>query len=198
LTNNAGISRYASVAASGNNVYVAWHDDTFSTGVPEIFFKRSINSGVSWEASQRLTNNAGDSWHPSVAVSGYNVYVAWDDDTFGNTEIFFKRSTDNGVSWEATQRLTNNAGDSAHPSVAAISSNVYVAWHDLTFGNYEIFFKCSINFGVSWEATQRLTNNAGTSWIPSVAVSGYNVYVAWEDSTFGNYEIFFKKGTFYP
>ena len=129
-------------------------------------------------------------------MSGSNVYVAWHDSTFGgypNYEILFKRSTDNGANWQPTQRLTNNAGMSEYPSVAASGSNVYVAWRDNTF-NMEIFFKRSVDSGASWESTQRLTNNAGISESPSVAASGNNVSVAWDDNTFdSNYEIFFKR-----
>ncbi len=40
---------------------------------------------------QRLTNNAGDSLSPAIAVDGSNIYVVWQDDTRGDPEIYFKK-----------------------------------------------------------------------------------------------------------
>ena len=78
------------------------------TGTDEIYYKRSTDAGVNWGTDTRLTNNTADSWYPSVAVSGSVVHVVWDDNRDGNSEIYYKRSTDAGVNWGADTRLTNN------------------------------------------------------------------------------------------
>ena len=41
---------------------------------------------------------------------------------------------------------------------------------------------------------ERLSDNSGGLCLSSVAVSGSNVYVVWYDDTFGNLEIFYKRG----
>ena len=191
LTSNSGYSDLPVIAASGSNVYVAWQDT--SPGNWEIYFKRSIDSGASWGANKRLTNNSGYSGTPAIAASGSNVYVVWGDDSPGNWEIFFERSTDSGASWDAKKRLTNNSGRSELPSIAVNGSNVYVAWNDDSPGNEEIHFKKSGDGGANWDANQRLTNNSGYSGAPSIAVSGLNVYLVWYDDSTGNYEIYFKR-----
>ncbi len=53
----------------------------------------------------------------------------------GTDEIYYKRSTDAGVSWGADTRLTNNTADSEYPSVAVSGSVVHVVWHDDRDGN---------------------------------------------------------------
>jgi hypothetical protein len=40
---------------------------------------------------KRLTNTAGDSWSPLIAVDGSNIYVVWCDSTPGNGEIYFRK-----------------------------------------------------------------------------------------------------------
>lgn len=190
LTNNAGDSLYPSVAVSGSNIHVFWQDN--APGNYEIYYKTSADYGVTWSASKRLTSNAGDSSDTSVAVSGSNIHVAWWDNTSGNHEIYFRTSQDSGTSWSATKRLTNNAGISAYPSISSSGANVHVAWFDNTPGNFEIYLISSADNGATWSSPKRLTNNAGSSYEPSLAANGANVYLAWKDRTPGNYEIYFK------
>jgi BNR repeat-like domain len=192
LTNTSGASGSPSVAVSGTNVFVAWYDNTF--GNTEIFFKRSTDNGATW-SFQRLSNNTGNSTGPSVAVSGTNVHVVWYDDLYSplahNYEIFYKHSTDNGGTW-AFQQLTNNHNWSGGPSISAVGHNVYVVWHDETYGNKEILSKRSIDGGFSWYF-QRLSNNSGWSMGAKVVVRDTTPYVVWEDNTYGNYDIFYKQ-----
>ena len=45
-----------------------------------------------------LSYNNGSSFNPQLVATGdSNVYVVWEDDTPGNSDIFFSRSTDGGV-----------------------------------------------------------------------------------------------------
>ncbi len=121
------------------------------------------------------------------------MHVVWHDNRDGNYEIYYKRSTDAGVSWGADTRLTNNTASSEYPSVAVSGSVVHVVWRDDRDGNYEIYYKRSTDAGVSWGADTRLTNNTAYSSYPSVAVSGSVVHVVWHDNRDGNWEIYYKR-----
>jgi Tol biopolymer transport system component len=191
LTNTSGNSSNPAIAVDGTTIYVVWSDDT--PGNYEIYFRRLNDGGITWTASQRLTSTAGGSHSPAIAVDGTNIYVVWQDDTPGNSEVYLKRSVDGGVTWTADQRLTNNAGISQHPIIAVDGSNIYVAWADNRPGNSEVYLKRSVDGGVTWTADQRLTNNAGISQNPAIAVDGSNIYVVWHDQTPGNPEIYFKR-----
>ncbi|HEY5122485.1 MAG TPA: sialidase family protein, partial [Ignavibacteria bacterium] len=168
--NNSSYSASASITVSGSVVHVVWYDNR--DGNQEIYYKRSTDAGISWGADVRLTNNTGASYFPSVAVSGSVVHVVWIDGRDGNNEIYCKRSTDAGLSWGADTRLTNNTAYSFYPSIAVSGSVVHVVWEDYRDGNYEIYYKSSLDEGVSWGTDTRLTNNTAGSYFPSVAVSG--------------------------
>jgi hypothetical protein len=191
LTNNSAYSWYPTVAVSGSDVHVVWWDERDEND--EIYYKRSTDAGVSWGADTRLTNNIGGSYSPSVAVSGSVVHVVWWDDRDGNDEIYYKRSTDAGVSWGADTRLTNNTAISQFHSVAVSGSVVHVVWQDNRDGNHEIYYKRSTDAGISWGADTRLTNNTAASLSPSVAVSGSVVHIVWDDDRDGNDEIYYKR-----
>jgi hypothetical protein len=159
-------------------------------------------ANAQWQPDVRLTNNPASSWTSynnawCVASNGNVVHVVWHDYRDGNWEIYYKRSTDGGLSWGADTRLTNNTANSKSPSVALSGSVVHVVWEENRDGNYEIYFKRSTDAGVSWGTDTRLTNNTADSWYPSVALSGSVVHVVWSDNRDGNYniEIYYKRST---
>jgi hypothetical protein len=49
-----------------------------------------------------LSNNAGDSADPAIAVSGNNVYIVWEDNTPGNFEILLRKSVNWGARFGST------------------------------------------------------------------------------------------------
>ena len=199
LINDGGLSFLSynnarCLAASGNILHVIWYDTRL--GNWELFYKRSSDMGVTWEAEVNLTNYDNlISGFPSIAVSGNNVYVVWDDSRDGNNEIYFKRSTDQGLTWGTDTRLTDNSAYSLNPSLASSGSVLHVVWRDSRDGNAEIYYKCSTDGGISWEADTRLTDNPSTSADASVAVSDLLVSVVWEDSRQGSTEIYYKHST---
>jgi hypothetical protein len=188
LSNNKCIAIAPTIAVDGPNIYVVWSACRPANLYRQIYFKKSVDGGVTWTTKKRLTNNAGDSQYPTIAVDGPDIYVVWMDYAPGNFEIYFKKSNDGGVTWTANKRLTNNAGDSEVPAIAVDGPNIYVVWMDYAPGNFEIYFKKSVDGGATW-TTKRLTWNANDSSAPVIAVSGPNIYVVWEDTT----EIYFKK-----
>ncbi len=186
-------SHNSAIAVSGSNVYIVWYDSR--DGNTELYYKLSNDNGFAWTADTRLTNNSGKSWHPSVTVNGSVVQIVWHDDTPGNNEIFYKRSNDGGNTWTTDMRLSNTAGSSNMPGIAVSGSNVHVSWYDSTNGNWEIYYKRSTNGGTSWGADTRLTNNAYSSFYPTIAVSGSTVHIAWTDNRNGPLSILYKRST---
>jgi hypothetical protein len=174
----------------GSNIYVVWDDDT--PGNSEIYFKMSDDGGTTWTTKKDLSNNAGGSAYPAIAVDGSNIYVVWYDYTPGDPDIYFKKSDDRGVTWTANKRITNNAGYSMYPSIAVDGSNIYVVWYGYTTGDSEIYFKKSDDGGTTWTTKKNLSNSTLSSFLPAIAVDGPNIYVVWYDITYVNYDIYFN------
>ena len=191
LSNDAGTSRAPALVVSGNNVYVVWSDDT--VGNFEIYYRKSIDGGASFGSTVNLSNNGADSGSPAVDVSGNNIYVVWDDFTPGSTDIFYRKSTDDGVSFGSTVNLSNSIGGSFTPAIAVSGNNVHVAWFDSTFANTDVLYRKSTDRGATFGSTVNLSNDAGSSESPSIDISGSTVYVVWLDNTPGNFEILLRK-----
>ena len=130
---------------------------------------------------------------PSVSSSGPYVHAVWEDWRDGNVEIYYKRSTNAGLSWETDVRLTNDTSWSEYPNVTASGSAVHVVWYDRRNGNYEVYYRCSKDNGASWEPEVRLTNDVHSSRCPSVAACGPAVHVVWTDNRDGNNEIYYTR-----
>ena len=190
LTNDSGISSHPGIAVSGLNVYVIWRDDR--DGNTEIYLKKSTDGGKSWGNDIRITNDWAGSYNPSVSVLGLMVHIVWEDQRDGNSEIYYKCSTDGGINWSKDTRLTNNPYVSNLPASVVNDSNVYIVWNDYRDGNNEIYYKHSFNAGLSWESDTRLTNAFGNSWWPSLAASGKSIHIIWQDDRNGSGEIFYK------
>lgn len=191
LTDNSGDSVAASLAVDGARVVVVWRDLT--PGNSEIYLKASTDHGATWSSMKRITNNAGTSFYPSVALNGTTMHLIWQDDTPGNNEIYYRKSTDFGATWAAAKRLTDNAGDSTYPAMAVSGSVIHAVWQDDTPGNNEIYYKKSTDNGATWSAMKRITNDAGISAYPSITVNGSNVHMTWDDTATGDSEIYYKK-----
>jgi len=197
ITWNSGDSYDPAIAVdSSNNIHMVWCD--YTPGNSEIYYKRSTDEGSTWGATKRITWNSGGSVHPAIAIdSNNNLHVVWHDWTPGNPEIYYKRSTDGGSTWSPTKRLTWNSSSSRYPAIAIDSNNnLHVVWEDSIPGNSEIYYKRSTDGGSTWGATKRLTWTSGGSYDQAMAIdSNNNLYVVWEDSTPGNYEIYYKMST---
>ena len=200
LTNDPAASssfnNHWNVAASGDTVHVVWSDNR--DGNDEIYYKRSVDGGMTWGADTRLTNAPSYSEHPSVSVSGSMVHVAWCDLRAGNGgyEIYYKRSEDRGGSWEADTRMTYYWGGSQNPSIAATGAAVHMVWHENVDLNWEIYYKRSEDAGITWKPDVRLTNDPAGSFYASVAATGNMVHVVWKDYRDGaNGEIYYKQSS---
>jgi hypothetical protein len=129
--------------------------------------------------------------YPSIVVSGSFVHVVWQDEQDWNDEIYYRRSTDAGLTWGSQIRLTNAIDKSRTASITADGSNVHVVWSDMRDGNYEIYYMNSHDNGTYWEVDERLTTENEVSRHPSIAVFEDWVHVVWTDERDGNSEIYY-------
>jgi hypothetical protein len=190
LTNDPSLSWLPSMSVSGSVVHIVWYDNR--DGNNEIYYKHSIDKGLTWGPDTRLTNDPANSLVASISVSGQVVHVVWDENRDGNYEIYYKRSTDEGLTWGPDTRLTNDPAGSGHNSIAVSDSIVQVVWHDDRDGNFEIYYKRSTDGGLTWGDDTRLTNASGDSKCPNIAISGPVVHVVWFDNRDGDEEIYYK------
>lgn len=71
-----------------------------------LFFAMALDAQT-WEKTKRLTWNWNASYYPAISVdSSSKIHLVWQDYTPGNAEIHYKRSTNEGITWGSSKRLT--------------------------------------------------------------------------------------------
>jgi hypothetical protein len=197
LSWNSGWSEYPAVAVDpSGNPHVVWDDDT--TGNSEIYYKSSTDEGATWTTAKRLSSTSAGCYRPDIAAGPSGaLHVVWYDYATGEYEIYYRKSTNGGITWTATKRLTWTARSAEYPALAVDSSgNPHVAWMEYILGNYEIYYKKSTDGGTHWTTAKRLTWTSESSDEPALAVdSSGNPHVVWFESTPGKSDIYHKKST---
>lgn len=197
LSNDNVLSSTPQVALSGNNdVYVIWLN---STPTADVFFTKSTSADLDdFDAPINLSNTiTGSISQQQIATSGNNVYVVWRNDTATADDIFFKRSTDNGVSFSDEINLSTTTGIAADaPQIATSGNNVYVVFKD----GPDIFFTNSTDNGATFDPDGPFNLSSGASpspaFTPQIVASGKNVYIVWRDgNTAAADDIFFRVST---
>lgn len=215
ISNNDGVSGGSSIAIAPDGIpYVVWQDDT--NGNREIYVRRW--NGSSWEevgvgsaTGGGISNNSGSSVVAGITFAPDGTpYISWGDESSGNYEIYLRYW--NGSSWEEVGSgsatgggISNNGGDSERPSLAMTSNGIlHAAWDDNSSGNFEIYVR-HWN-GSSWEevgegsATEGgISQNSGHSSDPRIAIAPDDTpYVAWNDDSNGNGEIYVRRWVTLP
>lgn len=126
--------------------------------------------------------------NPSLAISSSGIiYVAWDENIDGNTEIFLSRSLDSGDNFGSPIRLTDSAGQAnySNPVLALDSTGtLLVAWEHQTDGDTDILVAKSQDPWGSFTSPAEASDGPDDTEqiLPDLVVdSGGTVHVAWED-----------------
>ena len=140
LSNDPSNSQSASIAVSRNDsVNIAWTDNFI--GTYEVFFTKSIDDGSTFSKAMVISSNVARALSPSISTYENNIYAVWNDNTFGNPEVFITQSVDSGSTFSMPININNDPGVS---DLAQITSghggDLYLVWQDNIAGYNMIYF----------------------------------------------------------
>lgn len=194
------------VASDGDAVHVVWMDDRDKHApcytmrqCPEVYYMRSTDGGDTWGKQTRLTFDQPFSGRPDIAALSGTVLVSYDEDSDDNQshEQHLLRSTDGGDTWEPGLRLSDAPGDSQHSSLIAAGGVVHLAWHDRRDpNNSEIYYRHSIDRGVTWSPEENVSRSSGLSSTPLLAATTHYRHIIWLDDRTGKFQIWYDRRVF--
>ena len=175
-------------------VHTAWTDTRSGVTGPDIYYANSTDSGLSFNPSLRVNNDAttSEQGEPRIATApNRDVYLAWSDPRTAakGRDIYFSRSSDRGASWAPNIPVNDDSGGAAQgePTIATdVAGMIYIAWTDNRNPNTapDIYATRSSNAGASFAANVKVNDESGavTQLIPSIAANAGKVQVAWTDT----------------
>ena len=192
LSNMPGGAYNVQIIAIYNYVFVVWEHTPDNNG--QIFFKRSVDYGNTFDKTVSLGNNTGFYGLPQISAavssneeknnsnrinSRINIYTIWHDSSNG---IVLRKSIDGGETFDKAISLSKKYSLSFYPQLAVSSANVYATWvstQNLGTKNEtnNIVFSRSTDAGNTFNNMINLTNNAKLSFDPQISISNNHVYV---------------------
>ena len=171
----------AQVFSIDSTVYIFWMDLTL--GNDDIYFKKSTDGGASFGETINLSNSFNThSTLPSLTLLNENVYTAWTEGPFNDGEVYYRRSTDGGASFDETVNLSNDTRDSVRPELRVSAPNLFIVWQNQAVKGDDIYFKGSSDGGASFGDTINISNNKGNSMEPEFSVTNAsNIFIVWQN-----------------
>ncbi len=178
------------ISSDKNTIFIVWEDNRNGN---EIYYKKSDDYGLSWSNDTRLTDDPAVSMFPSVFVKNNDIHVVWTDRRVtGNGEVYYKMSTNNGITWSTDLKISNSLTSDYFPSISAVNNTIHIIWEDRRFNVGTIYYRRSTDYGITWENEMRLTfSTPPNNWMPALSVSGINIQIGWiAQQNTGNFEVF--------
>jgi hypothetical protein len=178
-----------------NNVHVIWYDQRDGSS-GEVYYRRSLDGGITWDNGQGIDEDRRISFSPSVIgmprIAGYqsNISITWEDERNGDFEIYWMISKDNGYTWEdglgnvgLDRRLTFTGGICDY-AIGVNGSNIYLAWIRQVWPGptYTLYYCNSSNNGLTWSSAQVLSGPSPVMVWPDINAYNTNVSIVWQDA----------------
>jgi hypothetical protein len=140
-TSKSVISRDAQLKFQGDNIYVVWYEQPpDSSGV---FFVKSSDKGEGFSKKIKLDENSTGSEFAQIEIHDQSLYVIWEDDKFGESQVLLRQSHDGGNSFGSIKSISDNQAE-AHisilgPQLASTEDEIFVFWEKVDSDKSDLF-----------------------------------------------------------
>jgi hypothetical protein len=131
----------------------------------------------------------------NAASHGTSLHLVWEDDRENSMQIFYKRTVDDGVTWEQDVKLSDLTTQTLEPMprLAVDGRNVLVVFSNRTGTGEHLFYVRSVDEGAHFTNATQLTNDLGDQSNPVVAFVGSNVHIVWQNYLQGQAQIVYLR-----
>lgn len=156
-----------SISVNGSNIHIVWSNEEWPGPVHRLYYINSTDNGATWNTPQLLAGPTPLINSPDIDVVGDNVHIVWDDERDDGThaEIYYKNSTDGGISWSTDLRLSYNLSRWSYwPRISVANNTKHIVWWDqIAPTNHQIMYKRFPDFPI--ESTYNITLTEGWNLI---------------------------------
>lgn len=175
----------------------------FDGGGSELLVTRSGDDGQTWDASIIETQDQiglrYDTAKIAVDPQRGSLYMVFVDNRDRRPQVFFRRSRDQGRTWERVVRLHKGLGGRSYSPAMAVAPDGridVVFYHQLRRDIDDVHATFSTDGGTTFSADEKLNdqpidrklgyrNEIGDYWLPAVASTASEAFFAWTDTREG-------------
>src|SRR5258706_5122733 len=167
------------LAASGSLVVMSINKQPI-VGNTEVYFRRSVDSGTTWDSLQLISNANGRSEDPAIAALGSHVHLSWNDNRSGIMQIYYRYSSDAGLTWNPETPLTNAVSPSTcYTSMVCLNGTFADVPYGYNAGNFDVWLRQSADSGAVFSNAQQLTNASTGELYPFMTRDGMQLHVVY-------------------
>jgi hypothetical protein len=201
INDDGGIAKQESATIavdSKGHVHIVWEDNR--SGNTDIYYANSTDGGITFSPNKRINDVSTGSVHPTIDIDDATdyIYVVWEDyrNLTTRPDIYFARSTDGGLTFEANKKVNKRDADDDVESFLTVRDGlIAVSWGHYLGGDYGIYFATSTDGGGNFSDSVKVDDTGGYGW-PHIAIdSTQKISVVWEDSRNGNLDIYYANST---
>lgn len=171
--------------ANDQDVYLIWGEYDSITGIIDVFFRKSTDSGNTFSAPINISNVSqrifGDYF---ITLSENNLiitYVSYAPNS-SKTVLYYSLSTDSGLTFSIPTFLSSSNGGVGDNYIISSGQNVYIAWESSLTADKGINIVQSNDYGLTFDAPVNVNQGIAISYAsmsPILATSNDNLYVLW-------------------
>ena len=158
----------------GKDVFVSWGGE--DGGAQGIMLAHSGDAGASWDKAKLALKTEDKGMNASYRSGGMpflandangTLYLAWQDTRFGDRDVLFARSADDGKSWSEPTRVNDDPKGDGHdqffPALSVGPDGVIdLSWYDrrddAEHKALDLYYSFSADGGASWSQNLRVTS----------------------------------------
>ncbi len=131
---------------------------------------------ANYVSTERSTKN--------VAACKGKVHVGWfGRNSSGQVAVFYRRSTDGGITWDPSVQMTSFAGNlGLEMWIQCYGDTVVIAYEKVESDN-NIYYRYSTDGGNTWSTEAVLRGGSYNQEAPSIWIWGNNMHMVWADNT---------------
>lgn len=177
----------ASIAASGNDVYLAWIEEIQDQPNRQLFVAHSSDFGSTF-LQKTVVPGANQADNPGIVInkSGQNLFLVWREDELDPIRsIDFVRSEDGGITFSTPLSIdTGNFSLGEEIDDPSLAINNKLDLNLFWFKNGEIFFSRSIDEGFTFSFPENVSQDNSSSTSPNIKTNNMGKsFVVWTDSS---------------
>lgn len=173
---------HPSIATRSENIYIVWEGKDKEFSEQQVKFTKSMDGGTTWLPWKNIhTTNDHTQSRPVITLTDDgSLHVLMYSNDGDNQQIWYSRSSDEGLSWTEWENISKSAFDSRHVDLVAVENKLHSVWREYREEKAVIMY--AVFESGTWSTAQVLKDSSKHQLFPSIHSLANMVAVTWTET----------------